>query len=75
MVELQCFARPIRVLHDTCHGLAGRQVCEADQIEAIVLADAVVIGRILEGQGQESLFLEIRLVDARKAPGDDGSAA
>ena len=75
MVELERLGRAVGVLDPALHRLAGAHGGEADEAQPIVLADAVVVRGILEGQGHEPLLLEIRLVDPREAPGDDGGAA
>ena len=43
-----------------------------DVEEAVVLADRVVGRPVGEGQGQDALLLEVRLVDPGEAPDDDG---
>ena len=56
-------------------GLVGGEVGEADEADAVVLADAVVVGGVLEGEGEEALLFEVGLVDAGEAAGYDGRAS
>ena len=48
---------------------------ESDEADAVVLADAVVVVGIGEGEGQEALLLEVGLVDPGEAAGDDRGSA
>jgi hypothetical protein len=50
----------------------GRQV---EHVDAVVLADQVVGGRVGEGQRQHALLLQVGLVDAGEAAHDDHLAA
>src|SRR5688572_20835029 len=75
VVQPQGFARPVGVTDAALDGLAGGQARQADQAQAVVLADPVVVGRILERQREQPLLLEVRLVDAGEAARDDGGAA
>ena len=56
-------------------GLVGGEVGEASEADAVVLADEVVVGGVLEGEGEEALLFEVGLVDAGEAAGYDGSAS
>ena len=56
-------------------GLVGGEVGQAGQADAVVLADQVVVGGVLEGEGEEALLFEVGLVDAGEAAGYDGSAS
>ena len=67
--------RAVRVRDAALDRLAGRQLREADEADAIVLADLVVVGRVAERQRQQALLLQVGLVDAREAARDDGRAA
>ena len=58
-----------RTMHVT--GSPGRQLPESDQAHPVVLADAVVVGWIGEGERQKALLLEVGLVDAGEAAGYD----
>ena len=53
------------------HRLVGREVGEAEHADAVVLADLVVGGRVGERQRQQALLLQVRLVDAGEAAGED----
>ncbi len=75
MQQDQRVGRAVRVADDAGHGPAGRQVGEADETDAVVLLDALVVVGVLERERQQSLFLQIGLVDARKAAGDHRGAA
>ena len=55
--------------------LAGGEVLEADDGDAVVAADAVVVGRVGEGEGEDSLLLQVRLMDAGEAAHHHGLAA
>ena len=57
------------------HHDARREVGKADQADPVVLADALVVGRIAEGQREQALLLQVRLVDPREATGDDRGPA
>src|SRR5262245_46288136 len=61
--------------HDARDGLAGRQVLEAGQADAVVLTDLVVVRGVAEGERQQPLLLQVAFVDAREGPGDDGGSA
>ena len=50
--------------------LAGHRG-EAEHVDAVVLTDLVVGGRIGEGQRHEALLLQVRLVDAGEAASED----
>jgi len=41
----------------------------------VVGLDLVIVSRILEGQGKETLLLQVGLVDASKRTGDDRTAS
>ena len=53
------------------HRGVGRQVGEAVDADRVVLADLVVGGRVGEGERQQALLLQVRLVDAGEAAGQD----
>ena len=57
------------------YGLAGRQVGEAPDGDAVVGADGVVVRRVGEGERQHALFLQVGLGDAGEGAGDHGHAA
>ena len=46
------------------HAAAGCERFESGNRDAVVLADAVVVGSVGEGERQHALFFEVRLVDA-----------
>src|SRR5712691_11113826 len=57
------------------HRLAGRQIRKPHEADAVVFAYPVIIGCITERQCQQSLLLEVRLVDAGEGSGDDRGTA
>src|SRR5262249_5272755 len=75
MLERERFEGSVGVPHATLHGLAWGQIRQPYEADAIVFTDAVIVRRVLKRQGQESLLLEIRLVDAGEAPRDHGRPA
>lgn len=46
--------------------LAGGKVGEAEDGDLVVTIDAVVVRLVSEGEGEDSLLLEVGLMDARK---------
>src|SRR5580658_11381482 len=64
MIELQTF-----------DWLRRRHRGQPDQAETVVLANAIVVIRIAKGQREQPLLLQIGLVDAREAAGNDGRTA
>ena len=48
-----------RAARCTCTGLPGVRSREPDQAEAVVLADAVVVRRVAEGQRQQPCFFRL----------------
>src|SRR5207245_158556 len=66
--------RPAGVLDQALDGLPGRHAGQTEEAHPVVFADAIVVGRVLERQGQQSLLLQVRLVDPREAARDDGRA-
>jgi hypothetical protein len=66
--------RPVRVAEHALDGRSGGQMGEPHQAQQVVLADALVVCGLGEGQRQEPLLLEVGLVDAGEAPGDDSRA-
>ncbi len=54
---------------------AGGELAEPQDADAVVLADLVVDGRIVEGQRQHALLLQVGLVDPGEAAHDDGPTA
>lgn len=72
--EPQRLGCTIRVSDTARHRFARFYLLQPNEAEAVLLADAVVVSRVLEGQRQQALLLQIRLMDARIAPGDDGRA-
>ena len=71
MSELQRLGFAICVSDTARHRLAGLYPRQPDETKAVLFADAVVVGGVLECQRQQSLFLQVRLMDACIAPGDD----
>src|SRR5215210_936477 len=61
--------------HLTCDGLARRQVREAGQRYAVAFEDLVVVRRLAERQREQSLLLQVRLVNPREAARDDRGPA
>ena len=58
-----------------CHGqrLAGGEL-GGGQVNLVVGADLVVVGRVGEGKGKHTLLLQVGLVDTSERAGDDGRA-
>ena len=75
VVEADGVGGAVGVVDGAEDGLVGGEVGEADEADAVVLADAVVVGGVLEGEGEEALLFEVGLVDAGEAAGYDGSAS
>src|SRR5690348_6993556 len=75
MVQLQRLLRAVGVLDAAFDWLTRRHLLQADQADTVVLPDAVIIGPVLKGQGEQPLLLQIGFVDAGKAAGDDRRAA
>ena len=75
VVQQQGFAAAVAVLHPALDRLAGGEVLQADEADAVVLPDAVVVIRVGEGQGQQALLFEVAFVDAGEAADDDRRAA
>ena len=69
------FCGAVGVVDGALDGLVGGEVGEAGQADAVVLANEVVVGGVLEGEGEEALLFEVGLVDAGEAAGYDGSAS
>ena len=64
--------RAVGVVDDAGYGLAGGEGGEAEEADPVVLVDAVVVVGVAEGERQEALLLQVGLVDAGEAAGDDG---
>ncbi len=75
MIELQQFDRAVGMLDAAFDRLRRRHRGQPDQAETVVLADAIVVIRIAKGQREQPLLLQIGLVDAREAAGNDGRTA
>lgn len=45
------------------------------QVDTVVRADLVVVGRVGEGEGKHTLLLQVGLVDTSERASDDGCAA
>ena len=75
VVELESLAAAVAVAHQASHGPARRDLCQPRQADTVVLPDAGVVRGVLEGEGQEVLLLQIGLVDAGEAAGDDRGTA
>ena len=45
------------------------------QVDTVVRADLVVVGRVGEGEGKHTLLLQVGLVDTGERASDDGRAA
>ena len=58
-----------------CTTRSGASVGEVEQRDAIVLTDLVVGRRVGEREGQDSLLLQVGLVDAGEAAGEDHDTA
>src|SRR6266498_2636962 len=71
VIQQQPLRGAIRVLHDARDGFPWGQVSESDEADAVVLPDVVVVHRITECKRQQALFLQVALMDARKASDDD----
>jgi len=54
---------------------SGCEVGKSIECDGVVGLDLVVVGLVGKGEGEHSLLLQVRLVDASKRLGDDGSAA
>ena len=70
MNEGERLGSAVGVPNDASHRTAGRQIGHTDEADAVVLANVLVVIRILECQRQQPLFFQIRLVNAREAAGD-----
>src|SRR5262249_30297676 len=66
VLERERLRRAVAVLHQARDGFARREAGQAHQADPVVLADPVVVRRVLEREGQQALLLQIRLVDARE---------
>lgn len=55
-------------------GLAGGELVQTEDGDLVSAGDLFVVGGVLEPQGQDSLLLQVCLVDSGKRPDDDGSA-
>ena len=53
------------------HRDVGRELGQAEHVDAVVLADQVVGGGVGEGERHQSLLLQVGLVDAGEAAGED----
>ena len=54
--------------------LAGSKGRETDDRDLVSRLNLVIVGRVVEGEAEHSLLLEVGLMDASKALHDDGTA-
>ena len=66
---------PTGVVEVAGQRLSGGQLLEARQAHPVRLLDPVVVCGLLEGQRQQPLFFQVRLVDSGEAARDHGGAA
>ena len=52
----------------TVTGMPGASVGEPEHVDGVVETDLLVVARVLEGQREDTLLLQVRLVDARERP-------
>src|SRR5262249_32463024 len=75
VVQRERLRRAVRMAHDARDRLAGSEIREPRQADAVVLADLVVVRGVGERERQQALLLQVALVDAREGPGDHGRSA
>lgn len=63
VVERHVFARAILVVDDERERLAWSEFGETHDIEHILFLNLVVVGSVLEGEGEHALLLEVRFVN------------
>src|SRR3546814_928978 len=61
----------VGLVDGAAHGHVGGQVAQAVHADAVVFADLVEDGSVGEGERQEPLLLQVGLVDAGEAAGED----
>src|SRR6185437_15104267 len=75
VLQLQDLLGAVRVYQAASYRLAGRQLPQSEQAQPIVRPDPLVVVRVGEGQGEQALLLEVRLVNAGEAARDHRRAA
>src|SRR5215831_11102060 len=60
------------MLDDTLDGFPRSQILQSDEADTVVLTDAVVVCRVTKRERQQTLLLQVALVDAGEAAHDDG---
>src|SRR6516164_9148300 len=75
VVEPQRFLPAVRMFDAALDRFSGRELRQSDEIDAVALANTIVVVWLGESERQQPLLLQIGLVNAREAPRDDGGAA
>lgn len=75
VVELDLFGVVVGVGDLEGEGVVGGKGGEAQDAEAVLGLDAVVVGGVGEGECEEALFFEVGFGDAGEGSGDDDVAA
>jgi hypothetical protein len=75
VVHLGCVVAAALVVERDSQVPVGREARDAADADAVFLLDLLVVRRIDEGQRQDSLLLQVGLVDAREAANDHGRGA
>ena len=75
MFEVQRLGCAIGVANEAGNRPADCQIGQADEIDAIIFTNAIVIIWILECQRQQSLLLQIGFVYARETSSNHSSAS
>jgi predicted aminopeptidase len=61
----------VRMMEDGFHLAPRRQLAKSQEADPVVPPHLVVVGGVREGEGQQPLLLQVRLVDPREAAGND----
>ena len=67
MLSLEAVFSAVVMLADDRHGLPRSDLGEAEHRDAVLLADLVVILRVHEGESEDTLLLQVGLVDSGEA--------
>ncbi len=75
VVHLELVGGAVLLLALDVQGLPGGEGGEAHNGDLVGGVDLVIVGRVVEGQAQHALLLQVGLVDAGKALDDDCATA
>jgi len=75
MGKLEILALTILVVKAESNGGSFGEFSNSDKVDLVIRLDLLVIGRVLEVEGEHTLLLEVGLVDTSEGSGDDSSSS